>query len=458
MMVARLVRGIGANALAQLAMLVVQLMLVPVMATRWGLERYGTWILLSSVPSYLSLSDFGFATAAASDMTMKVARGDRAGALVTFQSAWALIVAVSAVLAAVLLGLALLVPAAWVPSSAAAGPSEIRATLLILVLFALVCLQGSITQAGFQCAGRYAVGITLSAVTALVEGVAAVTIVVLGGSLVAVASSYLACRVASLVVQAAVLKRAVPWLGFGWRHGSRAEVRALWRPAVAVMALPLAQSIFLQGTTVVIGLAASPAAVPAFTAVRTLTRTGLQLATMINHAIMPEMAGAVAVQDERLQARIVAITLAASAAAVLPLGIGILLLGHWFVGVWTHGAIVPSMALIAVMTLVMMLQGFWVPLSNLLLAANRHGSYSYVFLAASAAFTALAYPMALWAGAVGAGLALLGLDCFMAWHMIRTVSARLIGWGALARAAPRPGDLLGRLGSRPGGGRPALRN
>ena len=458
MIVPRLIRGIGANTLAQVVGLIVQLVLVPVFATRWGLDRYGTWLLLSSVPSYLSLSDFGFATAAASDMTMRVARGDKHGALVTFQSTWILIVVVSAVLTTLFFMAATFVPASVLPGSGTVGPLEMRTTLLILVLFALVCLQGSIFQAGFQCAGLYALGITLSAITTLVEGLAAVGVVLQGGSMPTLAATYLGLRTVSLLVQSLILRRTVPWLSFGFQQASWAEVRNLYRPAVAVMALPLAQAIFLQGTVIVIGLAASPAAVPAFTAVRTLTRTGVQFATMINHAIMPEMAGAVAVENVQLQARIVAITLQASALMVFPLACGILVLGRWFVGIWTHGAIEPSVPLIAVMTLVMVLQGFWVPLSNLLLAANRHESYSYVFLATSLFFTSLSCPATLWLGPVGAGLTLLGMDAVMTFHVFRIVSTRMVMWRVITDAAPRPRDLVMRLSAMLNGGRHAMRN
>jgi hypothetical protein len=59
-------------------------MLVPVLASRWGLELYGQWLLLATLPQFLSMSDLGFATAAGTRMTMAVARGDRDEALRLF--------------------------------------------------------------------------------------------------------------------------------------------------------------------------------------------------------------------------------------------------------------------------------------------------------------------------------------------------------------------------------------
>ena len=68
-------RGLGSNSYGQLVSLVVQFATVPLLLTVWKVERYGLWLTLATVPAYLSMSDFGFAMAAANDMSMAVARG-----------------------------------------------------------------------------------------------------------------------------------------------------------------------------------------------------------------------------------------------------------------------------------------------------------------------------------------------------------------------------------------------
>src|SRR5579863_7074061 len=91
----RLVRGFGAAALGPIVTTIVQLVSVPVLLHYWGTVKYGDWLLLSAIPSYLTLSDLGFGDASGSDMTMRVASGDRQGALETFQSSWVLLSLVS---------------------------------------------------------------------------------------------------------------------------------------------------------------------------------------------------------------------------------------------------------------------------------------------------------------------------------------------------------------------------
>jgi hypothetical protein len=59
----------------QVVVIGVQILLVPILLHGWGIERYGVWLLLSSIPTYLTFSDFGFTFIAKNEMTMKVAGG-----------------------------------------------------------------------------------------------------------------------------------------------------------------------------------------------------------------------------------------------------------------------------------------------------------------------------------------------------------------------------------------------
>lgn len=269
-MLARLMRGIGANAFGQVVVAGLQLSLVPVFASHWGLDRYGVWILLSTIPSYLALGDFGFATAAGNDMTMKVARGDKAGAITTFQSAFAAVVVGSSGIGLLALTICALLPPNVLTISAPIAPQEIRATLGLLSIYGVICLLGSIVMAGFKCAGLYATGTLSQALLQLTEGTVAILTVCLGGSLWNVACAYLLCRLVGIGMQAFWLSRSVPWLDIGFKRAQFTEVKRLSQPAVAVMALPLAQATFLQGTAIVLGAATSAPTVAIFTTVRTL--------------------------------------------------------------------------------------------------------------------------------------------------------------------------------------------
>jgi O-antigen/teichoic acid export membrane protein len=87
----RFARSFLAQIYAQASGILIQLALVPVLIHAWGTTLYGTWLLLTAVPFYLTFSDFGFTFIAKNEMVMAVAAGDRAAAVRTFQSVFVML-------------------------------------------------------------------------------------------------------------------------------------------------------------------------------------------------------------------------------------------------------------------------------------------------------------------------------------------------------------------------------
>lgn len=416
----RIIKGTGANAFGQAIVIVVQLLLVPTMASTWGIDQYGRWLLLFTIPSYLALGDLGFATAAGTKMTMEVAAGRTDEALQIFQSATAAVLVVSTIVGAFLAVTIFLLPSSLFSSEPSIA-IEARWTLLVLAAYGLVCLQGSLLQAGYRSSGNYAIGTFLQACVLLAEGAIAMLMVKRGGSILEVAIGYLVTRCTFLAGQAWTLKLLVRWLSLGVKHSSRDNVRDLIRPALAVMALPTAQSLFLQGSAMILGITVSTAAVAIFTTVRTITRAGVQFTTLVNHALMPEAATAAALNQRLKLRKLFRLTVASSLIVTVPAATVLLLVGQQLVELWTAHAISPSYSLIAIMTAVMVVNGLWHPLSNLLLAINRQAAYSYIFLIAVLVALALGSALSRVFDEAGMAASILLLDLFMLQHVARHV-------------------------------------
>jgi hypothetical protein len=108
--------------------------------------------------------------------------------------------------------------------------------------------------------------------------------------------------------------------------------------------------------------------------------------------------------------------------------------GQRIVEIWSGGTLFPSYGLIAAMTAMMVVSGFWHPISNLMLALNRQQRYSYIYLGAVVVAVALAYPLSLGLGEVGAACSLLLVDLFMLQFIGRLV------WRAFFGSASNPTD------------------
>ena len=86
----RLAAGFGVNIFSRGVATLIQVLSVPIFLRHWGIDLYGEWLLLNSVPSYFALSDVGFGSTAGNEMTMLMAAGRQDEALDVFQSVLAL--------------------------------------------------------------------------------------------------------------------------------------------------------------------------------------------------------------------------------------------------------------------------------------------------------------------------------------------------------------------------------
>jgi O-antigen/teichoic acid export membrane protein len=433
-MIRRIAAGVSANIFDKLIVAGTQLAMVPILANAWGLHLYGLWVMMFTAPSFLAMADFGFAQAAGTKMTMAVARGERDEAVHIFQSAWAAILTSSTVLILAATAIMFLLPASLFGTDPGMPVGEVRITLLLLVIYGIAAIQGTIFFAGFRCAGLFAVGAFWNALIILIECSAMIGAVLMGASPMVAALTILGGRLLGLTGQNVLLRRRVPWLKIGLSRARIAEIKALFLPSGAVMLLPIAQACYLQGSALALGIAAGQAIVPSFTAARTLSRVGMQMCWLLNTPLMPEFSAASARGDRRAQALMVLATLVVSIILIVPYSVLFALFGQKLILIWTRDAIHSPQTLIWAMSLSIFFGGFWFPLSNLILALNRHVSYTGWYVTLAVVMVPLTYGLAHLFGATGAGMSMGALDaCMFAVIMIQ--SRRILMTGTELREA-----------------------
>lgn len=424
-MLRRLAAGVGVNIFDKLVVAGTQFALVPLLALHWGLARYGTWIMLSTIPTFLAVGDLGLGTAAGTKMTIANARGERDAAIRIFHSAWLAILISSLVFAVLSVVVAWAMPAWLFGKTSGMDEASVRLTLLLLLFYTIAAVQGSIFFAGFRAAQQFAAGAFWNAIIILVENGMLIVAIVLHAQPPLAAATLLAGRIVGLVGQNVLLRKVVPWLPIGLGEARWAELRTLIAPAGAVMILPIAQSFLLQGTALALAAAAGPAAVPAFTATRTLSRIGLQLCWTMNAAMMPEVSAALGRRDHQTIAMLVFIMVCTSAALSVPFALGFALFGKWAVAQWSGHVILAPVSLIWTMAFGILCVGLWFPLSNLLLAADRQQSYTIIFLFLATIAVGISYLLSRSLGATGAGIALSGTDFIMLIVVVRLTRTHL---------------------------------
>ena len=410
----RVGRGTAAGIYAQIIQLLIQIITVPVLTSRWGVAGYGAWVMLFTVPQMMAMSDVGLTVAGANAMTGAAARDDRAHASRIYASLrWASLG--MALSFAVIAGFVLLVLRPQLIDFAQPFThGHAWRTVIIMLTYTVFSMQNGVTLAGYRAADAFATSQVLLDSLLLLETCAALTTAWLGYGLEGVAMTYLASRLILTSIIALNLRRIAPWLNMaGWRcYGP--ELRRLLRPAFAAFLLPASQAITLQGAVACIGTFAGPAAVPAFSTIRTISRTALQFTYRFNFASMPRYTALHATHDEAGKTRLVLGNLLVAGLLLLPASVVLMLIGPTIVSIWTAGTVHVSLSLLALMLAVMVVNGAWVPMSNLICAINEHHRFTLHYLVVSAAsIGAGALLLPRW-GAQGMAMALLAQEMVMA--------------------------------------------
>ena len=422
----RLAKGFGANAYDQAVTVLVQIFGVPILLHAWGARLYGEWLILFAIPAYLSLSDLGFSQSAGNEMTARVVRGDRAGAARVFQSlARQVYIGCAVALAGTTLLIWKLPIASWLQLNTM-SPTSVRVVLCLAAAEMFVRLPNGVTDAGFRAGGDYALHVFLTSTARLLQFAGIWGAALAGGSPVAGTAAFFCVRLFATPFSAIVLHYRHGWLlspaiSGGWR-----DLHHLAKPAIANLALPLANALNIQGMVLVVGAVLGPVQVVVFSTLRTLTRLAVQLVMAVNNSAEPEIAAAHGSGDRRLMHALLKQVLSASMWLALAAATMLALFGNFVVRIWTHGAVQIDKTLFALLLLSAVASVLWYGSLIVLKAANRHLRASVLFVAVSSVAVGLAGVLLWMTRQVQvAGVTLLLMDGAMVAFTLREVATLL---------------------------------
>jgi O-antigen/teichoic acid export membrane protein len=448
----RLVWSFLSATVARLSQTLIQFIQVPVFLHFWSMPLYGEWLILNSIPTYLSFSNTGFGTVAGNDMTMLVAGGNRDSALRVFQSCWWLIVAICAALTLGLSGALYFLPAAKLLHIGNISETDTKWIVFYLAVSLLLTQLEMLLQSAYRSIGRYPYGAFVKSAMALTAFACTLVSVAMGKGPRTTAAVYAIATVAGTVFLSALVKHDIPWIEFGWRHARLSEVKRLVRPAVAFMAFPVGNSLNLFGPQLALQYALGPVAVVIFVTARTVSRGALQMVQMVNSTFEPEMTLAYGAKNidltRSLHRRACQLALIVAVTVV----IGVMTVGPYFLHAWTGGHVPPSRGLLAILLLVVIVFALWSTSSTLMTATNQHQRLAVVYLAATVVTCVMCFFFAKWQGVYGAAAALLisevAMNMYVLPESLRIAHDSFAGFLASMGQYPeslRPAALIARV-------------
>jgi O-antigen/teichoic acid export membrane protein len=425
----------------------IQLLLPPLLIGIWGTDRYGQWLLIASIPTLLSVLDFGFTDAATAEMTMQIARNNKADATKTFQTISFLALLMSVLV--IIVSSILLLPDRIQIGKVVLDSDSLR-SMYVFSIFAVMLILSRLLLGCLKSAGHYAASTMTYDTIQFAESTSVIFGAYFGYEFVVCALLYLAFRLLNIIVLFVMMRRTVSWLRPGVQHADFREARRLLTPSLAAMTIPAALALNFQGMVWIAGAFIGPSAAAVLGTVRAASRVIVQLVGIFVRGAMPIYAASVATNNTSAHRSIVRINSILTASVLFPGCLAFAIFGQDIVSIWTRGHVVPPVVFVSLMAAAAAFHGLWYFRSVLLLAINKHVRFAALLLPLTAAFTLLAIPAVKFLGLNGLAASILLLEATCA------IGLYLSSIGRSPKLIRTPGEDI-RSDNRGGKTRAALR-
>jgi O-antigen/teichoic acid export membrane protein len=359
-----------------------RLVQIPILLSFLGIEDYGRWLVLYTLPSWLSLANLGFGSVAANDISIATGQGDMVKARMIFSSTLRVVTYIVAG------GCILMLPAAifldWEKflQLPADRHNEIMWVLIWFTLSTLLSFFGEIFQARFRAARQAHVFILISSFRPWVELLIMIIILQFTTRFDHLALSLLISTILFIVAVQWMSYRAMPQLSYSSSLVQKNQFRNLFRKGLAFQAFPLGNALIYQGNIIIVQLILGPVAVAIFGSVRTLVRSINQMLELINQVMWPELSILFGTGDLHKAARLhrLGVVLSIGIAFIFVLALGVF--GEKLFAVWTGGAFVLSKTLLLLFLLPILFNSLWFTSSVIHMASNNHEGLAVRYLVA----------------------------------------------------------------------------
>ncbi|MDB4414888.1 lipopolysaccharide biosynthesis protein [bacterium] len=371
-MVRRIIAAIAANLFGQVGNLVIQLLGVPIFLSFWGVEYYGEWLILFTIPGFFGMSDLGLGTVAINEICMNVSNDKKEDALSVFQSIWVFISLVTLFLFLCAIILVSNFPLDdWMNIKLISGVN-FQYSIIFLLLYSMISMQFGLLNGIYRSEGAYAKGQFLANLLRLIEFGVVLFLIVLGFKALLIACTFLFIRSFGLLLIGIDIINRYKWFSIGYSSANISTVLRLLKPSLYFLAFPLSNAIIIQGMITAVGSILGSVAVVAFSTTRTLVNLIKQIMGVINNSTWAEFSILLGKGDKllakKLHRRAVQFSFWLSLVAIIFL----FFFGEIILEIWTQGNVKVDELFFILMLLSVAANTMWYTSIIVPISINQH--------------------------------------------------------------------------------------
>ncbi len=375
-------KGVGATVVEQLLNTTVQLVQVPIFLMSWGKVIYGEWLLIYTIPSLLSISDFGFSKAAINLMTLYYSKEDIDSFKKIFYNIRILNTLIALCLFLIIfISIQIFEEKTLFDSKSLSHLNGTKLMIICLVLYGLLNLQNALYFGVFFSTGKFSTSIYLNVILKLLEFLITIFLLYVLESAPRDIAIFL-CLFAIVKTFFLIIytKRKFVWLKVQHSLISKTIILDLAKPALGFMLFPLGNAIKLQLPITLIGMYLGPSSIVLFNTTRTLLNFISQILHIILRPFTPEITVAFGLNNiyslRKLHIKISAFAIVTSFLLCMLL----FFLFDTILQFWLNGKVEPDSGMLWILLISQFVGTISLVSSYFLYSFNKHFSISIIFL------------------------------------------------------------------------------
>jgi len=420
----RILKSSTASTASLITRIAQQLLLVPILVTAWSTELYGEWLIISAIPIFLSLSDFGFVLAGSNELARRASMEDKDSVQdfynvysVYFQR-WSLVIVLILAVCSFLLPLKKLMGLHLLSSL------ETSSIFFLLSLVALISQNSLTLSSGLRAKGKTHYGLWIRVIQALFQILLSFILIwLLESTPIVLASGMFLLSLASYWLEWFLLKR----LGVSQKANiflplkNKIQMRAYFSMGLEMMLIPLAQALIMQGSIILIGELLGPVYAVLFATHRTLTRLSSSVLQVFSNPLMAEAGLMQDSKDKKLLTKIVCLLSRVTFWLSILIFIGFMLFAEWIYTLWVQDKIDFDFNLIVILLIGVVAESLWRIIASVRMGSNRHRSIAWSYFIFTLIGLSLANYLSIDYGILGIALGVTLVDVFMMILSIYTI-------------------------------------
>lgn len=378
----KVVQNFSSNSFAQAITFGIQIVSVPLLLKVFGAQLYGEWVLLSSIPAYLTFSNLGITQIAGNELALAEAQGDAKQFSLVLRNAFLLTCTLVFGVSVVILLCIWFLNTQALLSIKSLAKNEVAWILSALVMYTAVSLVGGIFMAVLRGKGKYAQGTFLTNISRGVEFLIVISAAWWSRSLLVMALSYLCLRIIITFLWVYSASKYEPNLLASLRTPSYNKhlIRRLAVPSISSMGFPLGNAINIQGINIIIGVVFGATTLAAFNVYRVIANMVKQLVNTVSHSFYPEITFAYGKKDSLKLKFYVKKSQFLSIAIAVSCFLGLFILEEFIIKLWTQNEILYDFFLCNLLNLSAVIYATWYSNYTATLAVNKHIFQSILYL------------------------------------------------------------------------------